>query len=413
MKSGRMVLAVLAVVGLVAAGCGDDDDEGTEDASDTTTTVGDDGGDDAGEPITIGIDGKSDDVNMFAFRYFPDKVQAHAGDTLVYESRFTGEPHSITFGTSIDEAIRLVQSVPPEVLQADGPPPAEYEETFAQVEAIFGSLPAMLPEGPGDANQISVNPCFIATGEIPTDATQPCEVREPEPFTGTETFYNSGFLPDGETFEMQLADDIEPGSYIGFCILHFTEMTSEIEVVADDVEIADAATVAEEGQEELDAIASALAEAAAGAEAEAAPGVVQSGVGSEATAPTAALAGVFAPEDVAIAAGEAVTWNLAGPHTISFNAPESARTLMVQDEEGLWHLNEESVSPAGYEPPPPPEGEPEGPPPTVDGGTFDGTGFLSSGILFDQPFMVAFSTAGSYEYVCLIHPEMEGTVTVS
>lgn len=408
MKSGRMVLAVLAVVGLVAAGCGDDDDADTDDASDTTTTVGGDGGD---EPITIGIDGKSDDVTMFALRYFPDTVQAHAGDTLVYESRFSGEPHSITFGTEIQEAIELVQSVPPEVLQTEGPPPAEYEETFARVDEIFGSLPAMLPEGPGDANQISVNPCFIATGNIPTDATQPCEVQEPEPFTGTETFYNSGFLPDGETFEMQLADDLAPGTYIGFCILHFTEMTSTIEVVADDVEIPDAAAVAEEGQAQLDEIAAALADAVTAAEGAAAAGTVAAGVGSEEAGP--AIAAEFVPGDAAIGVGESVTWNVAGPHTISFNAPESARTLMVTDPDGNYHLSEEAVAPAGYEPPPPPEGEPEGPPPTVDGGTFDGTGFRSSGILFDQPFMLTFSAAGSYEYVCTIHPEMEGTVTVS
>jgi len=398
MKLGRTFLAILAVVGLVAAGCGDDDDTGAA-------------GDGGGEPITIGIDGKSDDVNMSAFHYFPDKVQAHAGDTLIYESRFTGEPHSITFGMSIDEAIKLVQSVPEEVLNADGPPPAEYEETFGQVEEIFGSLPAMLPDGPGDANQISVNPCFITTGEIPTDATQPCEVREPEPFTGTEVFYNSGFLPDGATFEMQLADDIAPGTYIGFCILHFTEMTSEIEVVADDVEIPDAAAVAEEGQEQLDAFASVLAGLVSAAEAEVTPGTIQAGLGSEDAGPT--LATEFVPGDAEIATGDVVTWNLAGPHTISFNAPESARVLINSDPDGLYHLVEEAVAPAGYEPPPPPEGEPEGPPPTVDGGTFDGTGFLSSGILFDQPFQLTFSTAGSYEYVCLIHPEMEGTITVS
>lgn len=402
MRYGRTFLAMLAVVALVAAGCGDDDD-----AADTTTTPAEDGG----EPITIGIDGKSGDVNMSAFHYFPDKVQAHAGDTLIYESRFTGEPHSITFGASIDEAIKLVQSVPEEVLNADGPPPAEYEETFAQVDEIFGSLPAMLPEGPGDANQISVNPCFITTGEIPTDATQPCEVQEPEPFTGTEVFYNSGFLPDGATFEMQLADDIAPGTYIGFCILHFTEMTSEIEVVADDVEIPDAAAVAEEGQEQLDGYASALAAAVAEAEAGVTPGTVQAGLGSEDAGPT--LATEFVPGDAEIAAGDAVTWNVVGPHTISFNAPESARVLINSDPNGQFHLVEEAVAPAGYEPPPPPEGEPEGPPPTVDGGTFDGTGFLSSGILFDQPFKLIFSTAGSYEYVCLIHPEMEGTITVS
>jgi plastocyanin len=409
MRFGGKFLAAIAVLGLLAAGCGDDDGDGGDTAA-TTTTAADDGAE-AGGPITIGIDGKSDAVNMSAFHYFPDKVKAHAGDTLVYQSNFTGEPHSITFGKSISEAIDLVNSVPLEVQQSDGPPPAEYEETFARVDEIFSSLPAMLPEGPGDANQISVNPCFITTGEIPTDATQPCEVQEPEPFTGTETFYNSGFLPDGATFEMQLADDLAPGTYIGMCILHFTEMTSTIEVVADDVDIPDAAAVAEEGQQQLDEFSSALATAVTDAEAAATPGTVQAGIGSEEQ--PAALGTEFVPGDVAVAAGGAVTWNLAGPHTVSFNAPESARVLMTTDPDGHFHLSEEAVAPAGYEPPPPPEGESEGPPPTVDGGTFDGTGFLSSGILFDQPFTVVFSTAGTYEYACLIHPEMEGTVTVS
>lgn len=402
MRLCRTAAGVVAVLVLVAAGCGDDDDD---------STGGPDTPEEAAAPVTIGIDGKSDQVNMSAFGYFPSSVKAHPGDTLVYESRFTGEPHSITFGTSIDEAIKLTQSVPREVLEGDGPPPEEYADTFAQVDEIFGSLPAMLPEGPGDANQISVNPCFVATGDIPTDAAQPCEEQEPAPFTGTETFYNSGFLPDGETFEMTLAEDIEPGTYIGFCILHFTAMTSEIEVVPADEEVPDAEEVAEQGQAELDEWASALAAAVDAAEGAAADGQVQAGVGDEEY--PGALGTEFVPTDGEIAAGEEVTWSLIGPHTISFNAPESARTLMVKDDAGQFHLSEEAVAPAGYEPPPPPEGEPDGPPPTVDGGSWDGTGFFSSGILFDQPFMLAFSKPGSYEYVCLIHPEMEGTITVS
>lgn len=397
----RTAAVIFAALALVAAGCGDDDDDGAE-APDTS---------EEGGPITIGIDGRSDQVNMSAFGYFPSSVKVHPGDTLVYESRFSGEPHSITFGKTIDEAIKLVQSVPPEVQQSDGPPPEEYADEFARVDEIFGSLPAMLPEGPGDANQISVNPCFVTTGDLPTDATQPCEEQEPAPFTGTETFYNSGFLPDGETFEMTLADDIEPGTYVGFCILHFTEMTSEIEVVPADEDIPDAEAVAEEGQEELDEWASALAGAVEEAEGSAVDGQVQAGLGDEEY--PKALATQFVPGDAEIAAGESVTWNVVGPHTISFNAPESARTLMTKDDAGQFHLSEEAVSPAGYEPPPPPEGEPEGPPPTVDGGSWDGTGFFSSGILFDQPFKLMFATAGSYEYVCLIHPEMEGTITVS
>src|SRR5688500_19799623 len=93
MKYGRMFVAVVAVFGLVAAGCGDDDDDPESGA--TTTTAGDDGGDDGGEPITIGIDGKSDDVNMFAFRYFPAKVQAHAGDTLDRKSTRLNSSHLV------------------------------------------------------------------------------------------------------------------------------------------------------------------------------------------------------------------------------------------------------------------------------------------------------------------------------
>ncbi len=92
----------------------------------------------------------------------------------------------------------------------------------------------MLPEGPGDANQAAVNPCFVTGGELPTDPTQQCEVTQPPPFTGTELFYNSGFLPDGEMFELRLADDIAPGTYVGFCTLHFTEMISEVTVVPED-----------------------------------------------------------------------------------------------------------------------------------------------------------------------------------
>ncbi len=43
----------------------------------------------------------------------------------------------------------------------------------------------------------------------------------------------------------------------------------------------------------------------------------------------------------------------------------------------------------------------------------NGTGFFSSGIAFGGDFLLTFTEPGSYEYVCLIHPDMEGTVTVT
>ena len=54
----------------------------------------------------------------------------------------------------------------------------------------------------------------------------------------------------------------------------------------------------------------------------------------------------------------------------------------------------------------------------MDAGTWDGTGFLSSGIIVSFPpaplyqYKVTFSKAGTYKYVCLIHTDMQGTVKV-
>ena len=65
----------------------------------------------------------------------------------------------------------------------------------------------------------------------------------------------------------------------------------------------------------------------------------------------------------------------------------------------------------------PPE-EDEGPPPEVslDAGTWDGEGFVSSGVVFGEGspllYSVTFSRAGTYDYACLIHPRMVGKVTV-
>lgn len=399
-RFGALMVVALLVLGTAACGDDDDDDTGSVEVDD-----GDTGEDAAGETaeVTVGIDGKGEDFSTSAFAYFPSKVQVHPGDTVVYESRFTGEPHTITFGTLVTDAVEAFRTMTPEQLESEGPPPPE-------LEAAFSKLPAMLPEGPGDANQVSANPCFVATGDLPADGTKQCDVTEPEPFTGTETFYNSGFMPDGEKFSVQLAEDIAPGNYVAFCMLHFTEMISEVEVVAEDVEVPSAEEVEAQGQEELDELLAAAATAFEAASTAGEENTVAAGIGSE-EAPKI-LVTEFAPESLEVAAGDTITWKFAGPHTVSFNAPEDARVLLNKGDDGGFHLNETSLAPAGFEGPPPPEGEPQGPPPPIEGGTWDGTGFFSSGLGFDG-FSVAISEQGTYEYICLIHPEMEGTVTVS
>jgi plastocyanin len=273
----------------------------------------------------------------------------------------------------------------------------------------------MLPQGPGDAVQTSVNPCFVVTGEIPADGTKPCPVTKPPgKFTGTETFWDSGFLPDAGTFDLALAPDIKPGAYVGFCTLHTVLMMSEVDVVPASQPIPAPAEVLAAGKKQLDDLTASLAPTVKDAQSAATPGKVQAGVGLT-DGPPNAVATEFAPKDTTIKAGDTVTWTIANtpaPHTISFNVPESARTILTQDPQGGYHLVEEALSPAGYTPPPP-SSDPNAPPPNVDAGSWDGTGFFNSGILFGGDFSVTFTKPGTYAYSCVIHPDMKGTVTVT
>lgn len=399
----RRLLGVLAVIAMVAAGCGDDD----EDTGTTATTEASEGA----SKVTVNVDSQTDDPRAFHIGYFPAAVKVRPGDTLVYKSNFTGEPHTITFGTLITPAIEAVENATPEQLASDEPPPA-FEPLLKY---------AMLPEGPGDANQVSANPCFVTTGDLPADTTQPCSDQEPAPFTGKEVFYNSGFLPDGEEFELQLADDIAPGVYKGFCMLHFTEMVSTIEVVAEGVDVPSAAEVKEQADEELEALAGKAKEAQAKAKSSTKPGTVLAGdpIGEEEEEGgppkpnTSVGLAEFSPDEISVASGGSVTWNVNGPHSVTFNAPEDARVIIGKGPDGRTHLVEKAATPALFNVPPPPEGEPEGPPPTVDLGSYDGKGFASTGIQFGGSFKVTFTNPGTYKYICVVHPDMEGTVTVT
>ena len=403
----RRLFGVLAVVALVAAGCGDDDDD---DATGATSTTQASEGESAS--VTVNVDAETDDPVSFSLGYFPGTVRVRPGDTVVYKSNFTGEPHTITFGSFITPAIEAVENATPEQLAADEPPPA-FEPLFKY---------AMLPQGPGDANQVSANPCFVTTGELPADTTQPCPDQEPAPFTGKEVFYNSGFLADDEEFEIKLADDIAPGIYKGFCMLHFTEMVSTITVVAEGEDVTTAEEAEAQAEQELAVLAAKAKEAAEKAEASVEPGTVLAGdpIGEgeeEQTGPpkpnTVVGLAEFTPGETTIPSGGSVTWNINGPHSVTFNAPEDARVIIGKGPDGRTHLNEKAASPALFNVPPPPEGEPEGPPPTVDLGSYDGSGFANTGIQFGGAFKVTFTKPGTYSYICVVHPDMKGTVKVT
>ena len=111
----------------------------------------------------------------------------------------------------------------------------------------------------------------------------------------------------------------------------------------------------------------------------------------------------FLPGDVSIRRGDIVVWSWADPfevHTVTFTS---------------------GATPPEFVQPRP---QPQGPPLLVipanvatpqGGNTYSGQGYLNSGI-FEAPgaFAVRFDApAGSYEYLCLVHPSMRGRVTVT
>jgi plastocyanin len=117
----------------------------------------------------------------------------------------------------------------------------------------------------------------------------------------------------------------------------------------------------------------------------------------------------FFPRKLTIHVGDTVTWHGAF-HTVTFG-PAAMRdqletqriaTVKLKDGRTALGINPKIALPSG-------------------GTTYDGTGFVNSGVLFlrggpnskvPPSFSLRFTKPGTYEYDCLLHPGMDGTITV-
>lgn len=102
----------------------------------------------------------------------------------------------------------------------------------------------------------------------------------------------------------------------------------------------------------------------------------------------------YLPQSITINAGGTVEWRIAGPepHSVTFLAP--GQTL----------------------PPGDPDPKLFAPTPAANG-SYDGKSFVNSGLqplgpAAAPPFRLTFPTAGKFTFVCIIHAQMTGTVTV-
>lgn len=103
----------------------------------------------------------------------------------------------------------------------------------------------------------------------------------------------------------------------------------------------------------------------------------------------------FLPTTVTINVGDTINWTFAGPHTVSFLSGAPRPPLAVGSDAGPI-FNPQVAFPAG-------------------GPTYDGTGYVNSGLLPNQnsaQFALTFTKPGTYTYVCLLHPGMNGVVVV-
>jgi plastocyanin len=401
--SRKRIVAIVAVA-LVLAACSSSSNTSTSSSSSSGTSSGK-------QTVAVQVDAKPTDTGVGYTAYFPNELTVHPGDTVDFNEVFSGEPHTVTFGTLVDQGL------------------AKVDPNASDEPAELKQVPSLLPDGPGDAVQAAAQPCFLASGAPPaSDACPKAEQTQPA-FDGTQSYYNSGFLADGDHFKVTLADSIKPGTYSFFCTLHRAAMTGKVTVVGASDKAQTAAEVSDAGKKALadiqakikptiDAIKTGTLPPFIPA---AAPGSAIAGGGSQDV--QAAVPVLFGPSPISIKAGDAVTWTVVGPHTISFGASEALRTFISKAPDGSVHLNPDSPAPAGGagQPAPDPYAPPpasDAPPTLIDGGSFDGTGFHSSGLVLSFPpalfqYKLTFTKAGTYNYICLVHPDMKGVVNVT
>ena len=386
------------------------------------------------ETRTVLADYSNDEFASAYFAFFPSRVQVHPGDTVVVRQTWTGEPHTVTMGKLVEPLGKAMGRYLP----------VYYEKGFAalpreepkEVRAASEKIPTVFDY---EAKQRTVaqngaQPCYLDTGEPPKDKKTPCEKRSQPAFTGRESFYNSGYIhyagANGNIFRVPIADDASPGSYYYYCTVHGPLMAGYIDIKPSDEPIPPQETVTRNASREINRFSVPLEKAWAAAKAgrlrvpadergtktEAVKGNVAGFEPMPGDPEFEAFANEFVPRNIRARVGQPITWTVFGPHTISFNVPKYFPLFSV-GKDGTVVTNPRLDPPAGGAPPLPEPTE-DGPPVTrLGGGTYDGTGFWSSGVIesFDQPlqYTVRISRPGTYRFACLVHPPMVGTITIT
>ena len=356
MRRMRSVV-ILAVVVLTGVACKSETPRPSTAATATTAKAAAVAGP---QSYTVVVDGPSTlhAENLVYGTYFPKAISVRPADTVVFDNRSSNDIHTISLGVKSDRS-----DAPPVVLK-----------NGQQNPAVFA-------------------PCFT-TGPARPDMTCPPPVPGTPEFTG-KGFWSSGAIlfasappaAGSKTATLKIGAGVAPGPYTVTCLLHpFMEAT--LTVVGTDAERLSPAQVAAAADRELGAARTRATGITVPVQAPVANGAtVSASWGDQLVAVNR-----FTPETVSIKVGQTVTWRDPSPfmpHTVSFQPP-----FKSPDEPNAF-------LPTGAK----------------SGSRFAG-GVAHSGIFGPAPafpkdgFSLTFTKAGTYPYLCLLHPGMAGTVQV-
>lgn len=396
----------------------------------------------SGVTRTVLVDFGHDEFAGAFLSFFPNQLTVTQGATVDFRQVWNGEPHSVTMGTLVDDAMKVVKPLLEKYPGGQGAPP-EAEQTF---EKAFEHLPFMLDNSSGSdqVNQVAAQPCFLATGLPPDNPKKPCASRTQPAFNGKQAYYSSGFIhyagAQGNRYKVKLADDIKPGTYNFYCDVHGPDMSGQIVVKPKGASVPSQAAVSKEAraqvdkeaapalkalktasQEPFDIIKAARAAGFIGPNDAPPPGAAGTYLAGYGTQESHQLfVSEFLPRTIHTKVGQKVTWTFAGQHTVSFGVPHYFPVLTVA-KDGTVKVDPRGTKPVGGVGFPDKAPDPLPNPLLIDGGTWGGSGFRSSGFPTDTgdnqdeltQFSLTFTKAGTYDYACLVHPRMVGKVVVS
>ncbi|HVL81569.1 MAG TPA: hypothetical protein VM840_08265, partial [Actinomycetota bacterium] len=299
------------------------------------------------------MDFSHDEFASFFIGFFPRRVEVRPGDSVVFKQTWTGEPHTVTLGSLVDDMMKVAWPYL-DMLERLEPlpdaPPGDLLEKMQKVPEAWGDEDSLI--------QTAMQPCYMGEEQPPMDGS-PCTQQEQRPFTGKETYYNSGFIPyegaQGNTFTLPLSEDLDPGQYYFYCAVHGVLQGGMLDVKPPSTPIPTQAEVNRQARKEIQAWAVPLAETYREAQRD----NILRFRGDTFRGPFAGLAnekvehaGIneFVPRTIRTRVGRPVSWRFFGSaHTVSFNVPEYFPIVQVGDD-GNVALNPLLSEPQGGSP---------------------------------------------------------------